>query len=441
MIRIAGVLFLVLTVLAGCTGAADKLLEPFTGKKDEILPGTRETVLLSNSPLGKAAAAPKEAASDPIAIPAAVSNANWSQPGGVPSNAMHNLDLGMQLKKVFAVSAGAGSSGRDRLLSGPIVVGGRIYVLDSEANVRAFNAANGARIWGRPLAPKGKDPEGAFGGGLASDGNNIYAATAFGEVVALSAATGNEVWRQKLGSPVRAAPTVADGKVFVVTVANEVAALNTGDGQSTWKHQGTGEQASLMAVSSPAVADGFVVVPATSGELIALSAGQGISAWDESLAAADPTTSLANLNDIAGRPVIDNGVVFGIAHAGRLGAFKLSDGSEVWSQEIAGSQTPWLAGDYVFVLSNRATLAAVSKRNGAVRWSVNLAGGGTWTGPVVGGGRLLVVGSAGLLVSVSPQTGQSMSTINLGEKFFIPPVIANGTIYLLSDAGTLIALR
>jgi hypothetical protein len=34
-----------------------------------------------------------------------------------------------------------------------------------------------------------------------------------------------------------------------------------------------------------------------------------------------------------------------------------------------------------------------------------------------------------------------MSTINLGEKFFIPPVIANGTIYLLSDAGTLIALR
>ena len=101
---------------------------------------------------------------------------------------MHNLDLGMQLKKVFAVSAGAGSSGRDRLLSGPIVVGGRIYVLDSEANVRAFNAANGARIWGRPLAPKGKDPEGAFGGGLASDGNNIYAATAFGEVVALGVA-------------------------------------------------------------------------------------------------------------------------------------------------------------------------------------------------------------------------------------------------------------
>jgi outer membrane protein assembly factor BamB len=239
----------------------------------------------------------------------------------------------------------------------------------------------------------------------------------------------------------RAAPTVSDGKVFVVTVANEVLALDTADGKQAWKHQGTGEQASLMAVSSPAVADGVVVVPSTSGEIIALSAGAGLSTWDESLAASDPTTSLANLNDIAGRPVIDNGLVFGIAHAGRLGAFKLSDGSQVWSQEIAGSQTPWVAGDYVFVISNRATLAAVAKRNGAVRWSVTLPGAGTWAGPVVGGGRLLVVGSAGQLVSVSPQTGQTLSTITLGEKFFIAPVIANGTIYLLSDAGTLIALR
>jgi outer membrane protein assembly factor BamB len=439
MNRVSVILMAFAVALAGCSGAAEKLLEPITGKKDEILPGTRESVLQNTSPLDKGIT--KEAATDPIAIPAAVSNANWAQPGGVPSNAMHNLDLGTQLKKVFAVSAGTGSSGRDRLLSGPIVVGGRVYVLDAEANVRAFNAANGSRVWGRPLAPKGKDPEGAFGGGLASDGNNVYAATAFGEVVALNAATGNEAWRQKLGSPMRAAPTVSDGKVFVVTVANEVLALDTADGKQAWKHQGTGEQASLMAVSSPAVADGVVVVPSTSGEIIALSAGAGLSTWDESLAASDPTTSLANLNDFAGRPVIDNGLVFGIAHAGRLGAFKLSDGSQVWSQEIAGSQTPWVAGDYVFVISNRATLAAVAKRNGAVRWSVTLPGAGTWAGPVVGGGRLLVVGSAGQLVSVSPQTGQTLSTITLGEKFFIAPVIANGTIYLLSDAGTLIALR
>ena len=156
MIRVAGVLVLVLMALAGCSGAA-KLLEPFTGTKDEILPGTRD-VLASNAPLDKAAA-PKEAATDPIAIPAAVSNANWAQPGGVPSSAMHNLDLGMQLKKVFAVSAGAGSSGRDRLLSGPIVVGGRIYVLDSEANVRAFNAANGADL-GPAVGPQGQGPGG-----------------------------------------------------------------------------------------------------------------------------------------------------------------------------------------------------------------------------------------------------------------------------------------
>ena len=119
MNRVSVILMAFAVALAGCSGAAEKLLDPITGKKDEILPGTRESVLQNTSPLDKGIT--KEAATDPIAIPAAVSNATWAQPGGVPSTAMHNLDLGTQLKKVFAVSAGTGSSGRDRLLSGPMI--------------------------------------------------------------------------------------------------------------------------------------------------------------------------------------------------------------------------------------------------------------------------------------------------------------------------------
>jgi hypothetical protein len=31
--------------------------------------------------------------------------------------------------------------------------------------------------------------------------------------------------------------------------------------------------------------------------------------------------------------------------------------------------------------------------------------------------------------------------MELGEEFYIAPVIANGTVYLLADSGSLIALR
>jgi outer membrane protein assembly factor BamB len=76
-----------------------------------------------------------------------------------------------------------------------------------------------------------------------------------------------------------------------------------------------------------------------------------------------------------------------------------------------------------------------------VRWSVSLPSGATYAGPVVAGGRLLVASSAGSLLEVSPQTGQVMNTVSLGSGMYIPPVIANGTAYILADDGTLIALR
>ncbi len=421
-------------LLAGCSSAS-KLLEPITGEPDVVLPGAREAVLQPSTLETNQATS-----NEPVVIPAAVNNASWAQPGGVASNALHNLALGPQLSRVFSVSAGDGSDGDGRLTASPIVVGGRVYVLDTHAQVKALSADNGATLWSKSLIPEGGDGDGAFGGGLASDGSRIFAATAFGEVFALDPSTGSEVWRKKLDAPVRAAPTVSDGRVFVVTISNEVQALSTSDGSQVWRYLGTGERASTIANSSPAVANGYVVVPYTSGEVSAFRVSDGGVVWSESLSSSDLTSSLANLNDVAGRPVISDGQVYAISHAGRMSAFLLSNGEQAWSQDISGTQTPWVAGGYVFVITGRSTIAAVSRSSGAVRWSQGLPGG-VWSGPVLGGGRLIAVSSNGTLASVSPQNGQVLGTIEVGGAFYIPPVIANGTIYLLSDDGDLIAMR
>ncbi|MGI9463371.1 MAG: PQQ-binding-like beta-propeller repeat protein, partial [Aestuariivirgaceae bacterium] len=140
-------------ILAGCS-SAEGLLDGLTGSNEAPLGGQREAVL-NNTGLGGNGAV----AEDPIAIPAAVTNPNWSQPGGVPSHSMHNLSLSRQLKRAWAGDAGEGSDSDGRLTASPIVVGGRIFVLDSQATVRALSTQNGAVIWKRPLAPEGKDGE------------------------------------------------------------------------------------------------------------------------------------------------------------------------------------------------------------------------------------------------------------------------------------------
>ena len=267
-----------LTILAGCSGAS-KMLEGLTGEKDEKLTGTRESVLSSNNQIGGSGAV----AQDPVAIPAAVTNASWSQPGGNASHALHNLTLSRQLKRVFAVSAGNGSDSDGRLTATPIVSGGRVYVLDSKAVVRAFSASNGAKAWGTSLVPEGKDGDGAYGGGLASDGARIYATTAFGEIIALDASSGNQIWRTKIAQPIRAAPTVADGRIYFTSVGNDAYALSTAHGSQVWHYQGAGQQASILSSNSPAVSGKHVIVPYTTGDLLAFERSTGFVSWSESL--------------------------------------------------------------------------------------------------------------------------------------------------------------
>ena len=139
--------------------------------------------------------------------------------------------------------------------------------------------------------------------------------------------------------------------------------------------------------------------------------------------------------------MIDAGQVFAISHQGRMVAINLATGQRLWQQEITGSQMPWVTGDTVFVLSGRDTLLALSRKEGRVRWAVTLPGGKSWSGPVLGGGRLLAVSAEGQLLALSPQTGETLHRLSVGGVYYLAPIIANGMVFLLSDDAQLTALR
>jgi outer membrane protein assembly factor BamB len=420
-------------LLAGCGTSVGKLLD--FGDKDTVLPGQRESVLQTNP-----SATDQAIASDPVVVPVAETNSSWMQPGGTASHAFHNLTIGPQPVRLFSVSAGEGSDRDGRLTASPIVAGGRVFVLDTEAVVRAFSADSGGLVWSRSLVPEGKKGRGAFGGGLATDGTHVYATSAFGEAIALDAGSGAIAWRKQVGSPIRAAPTVSNGRLLFTSVANQVFCLSASDGSEIWTAQGVGEQASIIASTSPAIDGETVVVPQTSGDVTAYQMASGASLWTDTLSSADTSSSLSNLNDIAARPVIDRGQVFAISHSGSFVSFDLGSGQRRWQRDLSGVHTPWVAGDYVFLVVGDNKMIAVSRKTGGVRWIKDLPAG-IWAGPVMGNGKLIAVSSEGQLAMVSAQTGDVLNTIDLGSKFYIDPIIASGTIYLLSDNANLIALR
>ena len=409
------------------------------------LPGDRISVLLHERTL----VPDPQAASAQILLPPPSINTEWPQAGGYANHAMHHTLTADAPGRAWRSSAGSGSDDDERLIASPIVADGRIFTMDSETMVSAFDTANGERLWSVELTPE-EEEDGHIGGGIAYEDGFVFVTTGFAEVIALEAATGALVWRRMIGGPMRTAPTARGGRLFVVTVDNKLSALDASSGETLWDHTGISEVASLLGGASPAVDAGVVVVPYSSGELVALKVENGRMLWSDSLAAIRRTDVVSTLAHIRGRPVIDRGRVFAMSHGGLMAAIDLKTGQRIWDKEIGGLESPWIAGDYLFAISNNEELLCVSRNDGRIHWVRALPRWEDeedkedpiiWTGPILASDRLIVAGSQGEALTVSPYTGEVLGRVEMPDGVSVAPIVADGSIYFLSDDAELTAYR
>lgn len=432
---------LVLFLLSAC----DALPDWFGSREAPPLPGQRISVLTLEKSL-----APDPGISDlQVRLPAPYVNGDWPQAGGVPTHVMHHLAIGDTLRLRWKVSVGSGASDDARVLSTPVVAGGRIFVLNTSTDLGAYDAQTGKRFWRVRLTPLSED-EGGFGGGVAYDDGRLYVSTGFGDVFALSAENGGMYWRHKIGVPIRSAPTVSDGRVFVVSFDNQLHALSVRNGEEEWTQAGIAENAGLLGGASPAAEPGEVVTAYSSGEIFALRSENGSVAWTDSLTRVGRLTSLATLSDINGLPVIDRGTVYAISHAGHMVAIDQRTGSRVWEQRIGGLQTPWIAGDFIFLVTTEAEVVCLSRKDGRIRWVRALVRFEnpeertdpiTWAGPVLAGDRLILASNDSRAVAISPYDGTVLGEIELPGPVSVPPIVANETMYIHTDDGDLLAYK
>ena len=408
------------------------------------LPGERISILQLEKTLEPDAAI----ADIDVILPRPFRNKDWPQAAGFANHAMHHLEVGENLRRVWETNIGTGSDGENKLLSRPVVSSGQILSMDSRANVTAFSTDDGRLLWKQKLTSE--EEESVIGGGISIDESVVYASTGFGFVHALDLQNGKEIWRRRIGVPIRGAPTSVDGRVFVITYDNQLHVLSSADGHTLWSHAGIPEDAGLIGAPSAAVGSGLVVVPYSSGELFALRLENGRIVWADQLIRTRRLAPLSSLSEIRGSPVIDRELVLAISFSGRIAAINLRNGQRLWDRDIAGLETPWVAGDFIFLVTAQAEVICLARQSGRIRWVKQLSIYENeekkldlihWSGPVLASNRLILVSSAGNAVAISPYSGRILGRIELPGSTLIPPVVADGSIYVLMDDGTLIALR
>lgn len=382
-------------------------------------------------------------------IPPPTPKPDWPQAGGNAAHAPGHPAAPDTLAPAWTASVGEGTEYRQRITSPPAVAGGRVVAMDANGAVSAFDLATGRRLW-RTGTRAENDRSTNVGGGVAASDARIWATTGRAEALALDAATGKVLWRQPLGAPARSAPAVADGRLFAITLDNKLAAFSADTGAPAWTYQGSAVQTTLLAASTPAVAEGFVVAGFGSGDLVAVRADSGALAWGDSLAGARSRTSLVDLSAINALPVISEGRVFAIGDGGLFASLDLRTGRRLWEREVGGSQTPWLAGDSLFVVTQEQALAALDARDGRPLWVDELeryhdaekqTGPVRWVGPLLAGGRLLVASSDSQFAAFQPTDGKLIRSVRTPDPVSLPPLAAGGFVLLLDDEGTIRAFR
>jgi outer membrane protein assembly factor BamB len=427
-------------VLTGC-GLWDKW---FGETQKPPIPGKREPVLPPGRPLVVDPSAPK------VVLPHPVRNAAWPQAGGNPAHDMGHLAGNPELVQAWSVSIGEGGGYRRKILAQPVVANGLVYTMDSAGTVTAFTLSNGSKVW--RTETKGKHVRSSnVGGGMGVAGGTLYAVNGLGDVVALDAAKGSEQWRIDLGVPTRSAPTVVENRLFFTTIEDKLLALAATDGHTIWTFQGDVTSPALLGRPAPAFANGLVIAGFSSGELACLRAENGAVVWSDSLGGYASGSVTADFSAIRGRPAISAGRVFAIGMGGLMLCLDLPTGRRLWERQVSGADSPWVAGDWVFIISVAQQLAALTIADGQVGWISPLPrwrnpekgrGSITWFGPTLMGDRLVVAGTEKQALSVSPYSGAILGLEKLSSTAApLEPVVADGTLLLVTDDGKLLALR
>ncbi len=402
-----------------------------------------------------------------FALPAPAVMAEWPLPGGTPEQSVEHVAAAPNLRIAWRQSLGVAGLNRKHFVTAPPVMAeGKVFAMDGQAHVSAHDAVTGRRLWEVDVRPKGRDDRrdrDAYGGGLAYAGGKLFVTSGYRLITALNPKTGRELWVTRTDAPLHGAPNVADGRIFTVTLDDQLLAFDTDKGQPIWNYQAIIEPARILAASSPAISGTTIVSGFGSGELVAQNTPNGNDLWGPvALSQSNRNNALSEIRDIAGRPVIYRGDVFAASHAGSFAAVDLRTGTPRWTLPLSSQTTPWAAGDVVYVISTTGQLVCAARDSGQVYWVQDLNAPpptntlttrgrrrkppkapkkAYWSGPILASNRLIVVSSNGDLRALDPKTGDLQRTIRLGAPAMQTPIAAGDMLYVVTEKAELIAIR
>ncbi|WP_151757834.1 beta-alanine-activating enzyme beta-propeller domain-containing protein [Dictyobacter vulcani] len=299
----------------------------------------------------------------------------------------------------------------------PAVARGVLYIGSLDGNLYALDAISGKEIW-----------VASVNAGLASSpaivNGTVYVGSLDGNLYAFDASTGKKDWIAPSGGIIYSSPTVANGIVYVGSWDNKLYAFDAITGEQKWV-----APTAAHTEASPAVADGVVYLGSLDNKLYAFDAITGKQKWTA-------TTG----GDIDSSPAIANGIVYVGSWDNKLYAFDAMTGEQKWAASTGSIiySSPAIDNGVVYIGSSDYKLYAFDARTGKQKWAV-ATNGGIDSSPLVANGVVYTGSLDHKLYAFDAITGDQKWTATTGDSINSSPIVANGMVYVGSRDDKLYA--
>lgn len=437
-----GGLFSGLLVLSACS------------ERETYLPGVREDVrsVLQDAelaaPIGEGEV---ENTTRAISLGGTSNNASWTHTIGTAKYRVSHPALRSAPQLAWSANIGGGDSRKLRITADPVVSGGRVFTLDSGAQVTA-TSTSGATLWSRDLTPVSDKQGQGTGGGLAVEGDTLYVSIGYGVLAALDTNTGGVRWTQDLDATGSGTPTVFGDLVYLTAGDDTGWAVRKSDGKVEWQIGASTTVNNVLGAPAPAVTNQFAIFAFGSGEVQAAFRQGGLGRWNTSVVGKRPGRALSSVSDVTSAPVVSGNRVYVGNQSGRLAALNVESGTRLWTARDGAVGAVWPAGDSVFAITDLNELVRLDASTGGRIWGTPLpkfvktkprkqSEFFAHYGPIIAGGRVIVASNDGKLRSFDPTNGALIGSTEIPNGATTAPVVAGGTLYVVSRKGQLHAFR
>jgi outer membrane protein assembly factor BamB len=338
------------------------------------------------------------------------------------------------LRRVWSVNVGDGQGKHYNRLT-PAIDGDNLFAASADGTLVAVNKNTGSVRWRlRTRLP--------ISGGVGAASGMVLVGTLDARVVAFDQSTGEQLWSTRVSSEVLSAPQTDGRRVVVQTIDGRLIALDPQTGVQRWIYESTVPALSLRGTSKPLISGNTVVAGFANGVVAAIDANNGFLQWEERVAIPQGRYDIERIIDIDGDLTVSGGVVYVASYQGNLMGLDLQSGRIVWGMPGSSYNSLALGLGNIYWVDGFSHIKAVQNNTERTVWETDALRLRRVGSPVTFNNFLAVGDFEGYVHVLSQVDGRFVSRSRVDRAGIRANILAEGsTLYVFGDGGRLTALR